>query len=73
MSGVRHIQGVGGGGLPAGGIHASQGTFIPRHLKKCGVLCYTLKKNLLSSVRPSVRPSVCLSVRPSAFRFRALS
>ena len=36
---------------------------IPRHLKKCGVLCYTLQKNLRSSVRPSVRPSVCLSVR----------
>ena len=34
--------------------------FIPRHLKKCGVLCYTLQK---ICVRVSVRLSVCLSVR----------
>ena len=40
--------------------------FIPRHLKKCGVLCYTLKKKC---IRVSVRPSA----RPSAFRFGALS
>ena len=40
--------------------------FIPRHLKKCGVLCYTLQKKFAfecPSVRPSVRLSVCLSVR----------
>ena len=41
---------------------------IPRHLKKCGVLCYTLQKKFAFEC-PSVRPSV----RPSAFRFRALS
>ena len=42
--------------------------FIPRHFKKCGVLCYTLRKKFAFeclSVRPSVRPSVRLSVRPS--------
>ena len=39
--------------------------FIPRHLKKCGILCYTLQK--------CVRVSVRASVRPSALRFRALS
>ena len=44
--------------------------FIPRHLKKCRVLCYTLQKkfafecpSVRLSVRPSVRLSVCLSVR----------
>ena len=31
---------------------------IPRHFKKCGILCYTLrKKKLHSSVRPSIRLS----------------
>ena len=38
--------------------------FIPRHLKKCGVLCCTLQKKLAFE---------CPSVRPSALHFRALS
>ena len=59
---------------------------IPRHFKKCGVLCYTLhSKNCVrvsvrSSSCPSVRLSVCMSVcmsvrpsvRPSAHRFHSL-
>ena len=38
---------------------------IPRHFKKCGVLCYTLRSKICVrvSVRPSVRLSFCLSVR----------
>ena len=35
--------------------------FIPRHLEKCGVLYYTLRKKMHSSVRPCVR----LSIHPS--------
>ena len=34
--------------------------FIPRHFKKCGVLCYTLRLKIC--VRVSVRPSVLLPV-----------
>ena len=39
--------------------------FIPRHFKKCKVLCFTLhSKNCVRvSVHPSVRLSVCTSVR----------
>ena len=38
---------------------------IPRHFKKCGVLCHTLSSKICVpvSIRPSVRLSVCPSVR----------
>ena len=44
--------------------HVQVFIFIPRHLKKCGVLCYTLQKKFAfecPSVRLSVRPSVSVS------------
>ena len=37
--------------------------FIPRHFKKCRVLCYTLHSKIC--VRVSGSPSVCPSVHPS--------